>query len=124
MWLILEYKNALQLDNKNVQARLGLGKAYLKQNDPRQAFGFFQGALELDPNLEEARFELASLYAFHGEPRKALDELEKVTRPEAFQPRADIVKARALFALKQFRESMKHSKGFLTAKATRRSRHF
>lgn len=102
----LEYKNALQLDPRSVKAKLGLGKAYLQQKEPKQAFGAFQGALELDPNLEEARLEVASLLSMHGEPQKALEEIQRIQSPDPWQPRLDITKARAMVALKQFKEAL------------------
>jgi tetratricopeptide (TPR) repeat protein len=103
---VLEYKNALQLDPKSARANLGLGKAYLQQKDPRKAYGAFQGALELDPTLDEARLEVASLLAAHGEPQKALDEIQKIAKPAPWQPRLDITRARALVALKQYKEAL------------------
>lgn len=95
---ILEYKNALQIDPKNAKATLGMGKAYLQQQEYQKAYGTFKATLELNAELDEARIEVAWLLAMGKQGEPAILELAQIRNPEAFQPRFDIIKARALMA--------------------------
>ncbi len=99
---ILEYKNAIQIDPKDARARFALGKGQLAQKEIRPAYGSFKAAIELDPGFDEARLEAASLMATNALFQEALEELAKMTAPQSLQPRADIVKARALVGLKKY----------------------
>ena len=103
---ILEYKNALQIDPKSAKATFGLGKAYLRQQEYQKAFGAFKSALEIDPELDEGRIEVAWLLAMGKQGEPALLEVAQIRRPEAFQPRLDIIKARALMARENYQEAI------------------
>jgi tetratricopeptide (TPR) repeat protein len=103
---ILEYKNALQMDPKSAKATFGLGKAYLQQQEYQRAFSAFKSTLEIDPELDESRVEVAWLLAMGKQGEPALLELAQVRHPEAFQPRFDIIKARALLARENYQEAL------------------
>jgi Tfp pilus assembly protein PilF len=103
---ILEYKNALQIDPKSGRATLGLGKAYLQQHEYQRAFSAFKSALELDPELDESRVEVAWLLAMGKQGEPALLEIAQVRHPEAFQPKVDIIKARALMTGERYRDAV------------------
>ncbi len=102
---ILAYKNALQIDPKNAGAALGLGRAYLLQKDYQRAFTALNSTLELDPALDEARVEVAWMLAQGKQGERALRELAQLHRPEAFRPRIDLIKARALLDLERHAEA-------------------
>jgi tetratricopeptide (TPR) repeat protein len=103
---ILEYKNALQIDPKNVKATFSLGRAYLAQKEYQKAFSTFNAALELDPAYDEARVQVASLMAAGNQSQMALEELARLKKPEAFQPEADLIKATALINLERYQEAI------------------
>ncbi len=104
---ILEFKNALQLDPKNVEAMFCLGKAYLKEKKYRKAYAAFRSALDTDPNYDKARIELAALLASARQGKMALDELKAIKNPASLEPRYSIIKARALLAEKKYEEAVK-----------------
>ncbi len=104
---ILEFKNALQLDPKNVEAMYSLGKAYLAQKKYRKAYSAFRTAVDTDPNFDKARIEIAALLASARQGKMALDELKSIKNPAQFEPRITIVKARALIAEKKFQDAIK-----------------
>lgn len=103
---ILEYKNALQIDPKSARATFGLGKAYLKQHEYQRAYSAFKAALELDAELDESRIEVAWLLAMGKQGEPALLEVAQIRHPEAFQPRLDLIKARALMATERPRDAV------------------
>lgn len=103
---ILEYKNALQIDPKSAKATLGLGKAYFQQQEYQRAFGSFRATLELNPELDEARIEVAWLLAMGKQGEPAILEVAQIRNPEAFQPRVDIIKARALMATERWQDAV------------------
>jgi tetratricopeptide (TPR) repeat protein len=108
---ILEYKNAIQIDPKAARPRLAIGRAYLEDKDLRQAYQAFQAAIELDPRLDEARLEAASILASAAMGQETLDQLSRMESPDAHQPRVDILKARALVALKKHPEAIELLRG-------------
>ena len=69
------FKQALQLDPKNYQAMVSLGRLYsLDQSKLDQAEKLLQQALEESPDNLEGRFVLGMVYALKGEKQKALTE--------------------------------------------------
>ena len=98
---VLEYKNALQIDVKNVRATLGLGKAYMAEKEFPRALGAFNSALDLDPSCDEARVELAWLEVMGGKGQDALSELEKLKSPDAFKDPGRSYKSQGLGQLKK-----------------------
>jgi tetratricopeptide (TPR) repeat protein len=103
---VLEYKNALQIDPKSAAAMVGMAKAYMAQKDYQKAFSLFRSALEVNPDLDDARVEVASLLSLGKQGQTALDELAKIKNPDAFQPRLNVIKARALFSLSRVPEAI------------------
>ena len=103
---ILEFKNALQIDPKSARATFGLGKAYLKQHEYQRAYSAFKAALELDADLDESRVEVAWLLAMGKQGEQALLEVAQIRHPEAFQPKVDLIKARALMATERHQDAV------------------
>ncbi|MCU0588415.1 MAG: tetratricopeptide repeat protein [Syntrophobacteraceae bacterium] len=116
---ILEYKNAIQIDPKAAAPRLSVGKAYLAQKDIRQAYQSLTAAVELDPSLDAARIELASLLATAAMGKEALDHIAKLVKPEAHQPKVDLIKARALVSMKKHPEAIELLRGVKDGNSSR-----
>lgn len=103
---VIQYKNALQLDPRNVSAILALAKAYEAMEDYPRAFATYQKALEVDPYRDEAHLAMARLLAMARKGGEALAELEKLRDPSAREPSVSVVRARALIALNRAPEAI------------------
>lgn len=84
-----EFKEALELDEKNAQAMLGLAKLAEEEYGPN-AVKFAQEALEIDPKLYQARELLARVALEDNNEDKALEEANKAVAmsPEALDAMA------------------------------------
>lgn len=102
----LEYKNALQMDAKNVPAIMGLARVHLAQNEYQRAYTDLKAALEINRDLDEARIELASLLIMGKAPEQALMELAQLKSPEARRSRVTLLKARGLAAMERYPEAI------------------
>lgn len=78
----LGYKNVIQIDPKDIDARLGLAKVLVAEQNWRGAAGQYQGVLEVDPNHSGAAIELGKLYLLARAQDLALAEAEKVLESE------------------------------------------
>lgn len=73
----LEYRNALQIDPKNMHVRLRAAQVAEKLGDFREAVGLYQSVVQADSANTVARASLAKLYLFGGlqqESSKLVDE--------------------------------------------------
>src|SRR4030042_6344275 len=75
---IIEYKNVLQIDPKDANARYRLGLSHLRAGHLREAFSELSRSVELNQDLIDARLQLGNLYLLSRDPRKAREEAEKV----------------------------------------------
>lgn len=78
----LGYKNVIQIDPKDIDARLGLAKVMVAEQNWRGAAGQYQGVLEVDPQHTGAAIELGKLYLLARAQDLALAEAEKVLAVE------------------------------------------
>ena len=65
------YNETIQLDSKNVYARLELGKLYVKRGKEKEAEKLYKECMELDPKNVHARLELGKIYAKQGKEKEA-----------------------------------------------------
>ena len=65
------YNETIQLDSKNVYARLELGKLYAKRGKEKEAEKLLKECIELDLKNVHARLELGKLYAKQGKEKEA-----------------------------------------------------
>ncbi|MEA2108938.1 MAG: tetratricopeptide repeat protein [Pseudomonadota bacterium] len=103
----LEFKNALQVDQKFARAYQMLGMTYLKQNDFRNAYGTLHKAVELNADLLEAQVNLGKLLMLGRKPDEAMEKAELVLRREPDNQEALNLKAACLLADKQEVEAKK-----------------
>ena len=95
---VIEYKNSLQLNPKNAQARYKLGLSYLRTNNFKGAFSEFSQAVDLDPNLIDARLQLGTLYLLSRDIPKARAQIEKISLKEPDNPSALLLNS-SIYAL-------------------------
>ena len=103
----LEFKNALQVDQKFAKAYQMLGLTYLKQNDFRHAYGMLHKAVELNADLLDAQVNLGKLLLLGREPKKAMEKADLVLAVKADNQEALALKAACLLAGKQEAEARK-----------------
>src|SRR5262245_19987939 len=72
----VEFRNALQIDPKDAEARYLSGEAAEKLGNLRDAVGMYQSAIDTDPNYTKAVASLGRLYVLGGVPDRALELVE------------------------------------------------
>lgn len=60
------YKEALNLQPDFVNALVGIGRTYLKLNQPRLALRYLEPALKIAPNVADIHYDLAEAYLMTG----------------------------------------------------------
>lgn len=96
---VLEFRNALQIDEGFIPARMEFARVLLGQGDARGAFGNFQRVVELDPANAEAQIELARLLIGAGQFDKALTHADAAHKAAPNDPDALVVRAVAHYRL-------------------------
>jgi tetratricopeptide (TPR) repeat protein len=72
----IEFRNALQIEPKDVGARLAAAKADEKLRKPREAFGLYQAVIDASPDNLEAREGQARMLVYANQPEQAVKVLE------------------------------------------------
>ncbi len=79
---VIEFRNALRLDPRFVEAYYELAQADLAQHDWRSAYGSLEKTIELDPARLDARLDRGRLYLAAREFDKAEDEANFVLKQD------------------------------------------
>lgn len=74
----LGYKNVIQIEPKDIDARLGLAKVLVATQQWREAAGAYQSVLDIDPENLQAAIELGKLFLIARASEQASEQLEKV----------------------------------------------
>ncbi len=80
----VEFKNVLQIEPKSIAALYGMGQVMERQQNWRNAVGFYQRAIELDSTSVPSKVRLARLYLLGGAMDKARDTADAIliTQPK------------------------------------------
>jgi tetratricopeptide (TPR) repeat protein len=79
---ILEYRNALRIDQKNATAIRQLGLAHYQLGQVGVAFRYLLQAEQLEPDNTDIRLKLANIYMFGGRPDDASALVDEVLKKE------------------------------------------
>lgn len=96
---ILLYTEVIEIEPRNFDATIGLGRAYTRKNESDKAIPYFKNAMDINPDSGEPISELAAIYADIGDidslsellsNERARESVEEYagTAPEAFQAKA------------------------------------
>jgi len=112
---VIQFRNALQWDEKFLPARLALAKAYQKLNEHQNAINEFQRILELDSSHQEAKLETGKylLQAGSRNPEnysKARQIAEELLEDDPTNPQARILMANAYAGLEDLERSVSEMK--------------
>ena len=93
----VEFKNALQIDNKLADAYYHLAMIDEKEQNWKGMFGNLNQTIKLNPENHDARLKLAKLYLLSGEVEKAQTEADLVLNSAADNPDAIALKGAIFF---------------------------
>ena len=74
---IIAFEKAIQIDPKNVDARLGLADTYIALGKTDDAITVLKEAMDIDPERPEPYISLAKIFMRQGDYQKAIEILEK-----------------------------------------------
>lgn len=96
---ILAFKKAIQIDPKNIEARVGLAKVYIKLAKPDEAEKILKEAISINPKKVEPYLELAKLYVSKNNPVNAIKILtdgHKATNDESIKSMLEELKSKII----------------------------
>ena len=102
----IEFRNALKVDPRYVEAYYQLAKADLALRDPNSAYKALGQAIALDPNRSDARLDRARLLSFAREYGPATDDANYVLKQEPKNADAHRVLGSILAAQKQYDQAL------------------
>ena len=97
----IEFRNALQIDQKSAEAFYNLGLTDLKLGNIREAYGAFTKTVEYDPDNLDAHLELGRLLFSAGQFEQAEEKVELVLTSTPDKIEAKILQASILERKKQ-----------------------
>ncbi|KGK91391.1 hypothetical protein DP73_03750 [Desulfosporosinus sp. HMP52] len=77
---ILAFEKVIQIEPKNIPARLGLGKVYVATNEFEKAEKVLQEVFEIEPNHLESHEDLCRVYLMQGKLEEANAMLQKIIK--------------------------------------------
>ena len=84
----LEFKNVLQMDDKDLDARFWLGKTLEELESWEKAVGYYLAVAQQDPSNMEVRVRLGQIFLAAGALDNALTQAEELLRIEPQHPEA------------------------------------
>lgn len=93
---VLQFENVLKIDKKNVDARVGLSKAYTALKKPDKAVAVLKDGIKLTRKMSKLYLALGDTYVLQGnteEAIKAYDEGYGETKNEELKKKLDEIKA-------------------------------
>ena len=96
----VEFRNAMQIEPKNLGARLWSAQAAERTGHPREAFGLYQSVVDAAPDNIEARANLARLLIFGGAPDRGLTTIAPALARQPNNGELLTLRAMAKFRLK------------------------
>src|SRR3989304_10324932 len=85
---VIEYRNVLQLDGKNVQATRQLALAHYQLGELGHALRYLLKSQELEPDNAAVRLKLGTMYLLGRQPEKAREQAGFVLKKEPKTPEA------------------------------------
>lgn len=98
----IEFKNALQIDSRYVDALLKLGDTLMKLGQGNEAFSAYSQAESISPDNVQAMINLAKFYFFNKNQEEAKSRIEKVLEQDQNHIDALYLKAQMLISQKEF----------------------
>jgi pentatricopeptide repeat protein len=89
----LEFRNALQIDNKLASAWYGLAQIAQQNSEWREAYGFLEKVLNIEPNNLDAKLDFARLVLISGDIERVLELSDELLASAG--DRADVLSLRA-----------------------------
>jgi predicted Zn-dependent protease len=90
----IEFRNALQIERKNIDALYFSGRVAERRNNPVEAVDFYEAALDVQPDDTRARASLAKVFLLGGATQRALEVLSPGLLNHPDDP--DLLAARAV----------------------------
>jgi len=106
----VQFQNALKIDERNVEALLGLKAIAEKKGDYNQMFGLLQRLNRIDPKNVRVRLDLAKLYLLGSKTADALDLADALIAEDATNAEAFAVKSAILFRLGNSAEAVEFAR--------------
>jgi tetratricopeptide (TPR) repeat protein len=80
------YKKSLEIDSKNYDAYIGLGKIYYSENDIDRAIFYFTSAMEIRPDLEDSYLNLSLIYLRKNQIKDSISIYQKLIEVKRDNP--------------------------------------
>jgi tetratricopeptide (TPR) repeat protein len=111
----VEFRNAAQIDPKNAEARVHLGRVAEQLGDLRGAVEQYQAAIYYDPKQVNARASLGRIFLRGGAPNKALELVEPGLTSDPHNALLLTVRGSARAQLGQLAEALEDARQAVTA---------
>lgn len=101
----IEYKNALQIDNKDTAVLLKLGDIFMKTGQLKSAFALYSSVEKLDPENIEALVKLSRFYFLDKKLPETQARIDKILTKDPQNLNALFLKGQVLIRKKQIEDA-------------------